>query len=120
MSKTVSNLELSQRRKNQFKTLISENNDYPLATITYHGPNPDRATKIVVGILISKDQAPIIKSWSGDNIGDDVESAKEITHFIKEHEVARVITSEWVVSCPHEQGIDYPDGEFCPHCPDWN
>jgi hypothetical protein len=21
--------------------------------------------------------------------------------------------------CPHEEGIDYPDGETCPQCPFW-
>ena len=119
MSKTGSRKEISERRKNQFKILISENTSYPLATITYHGPDPETATKIVVGILKSKDKAPIIQSWSGDDIAEDVESAREISLFIKGHDVVRVLTSERVLSCPHEQGIDYPDGELCPFCPDW-
>ena len=83
------------------------------------GPDPKTATKIVVGILKSKDQPPVIHSWTGDDIADDVESAKEISQFIKGHDVARVLTSEWVLSCPHEPGIDYPEGEACPFCPDW-
>jgi len=119
MPVTGSNKELSERRKKQFITLISENTSYPLATITYHGPDPNTATKIVVGILKSKDQAPVIQSWFGDDIAEDVESAREISLFIKEHDVARVLTSERVVSCPHEQGIDYPEGELCPFCPNW-
>ena len=119
MVPTGSNQELSARRKIQFRNLISENSSYPLATITYHGPSPIIATKIVVGILKSKDQEPVIQSWTGDNIADDVETAQKIAGFIKEHNVARVLTSEWVLSCPHEEGIDYPEGDLCPNCPDW-
>ena len=111
---------LFENRRNKFRALISENTTYPLATITYHGPSPDSATKIVVGILKSKDLAPVIRSWSGHDIGEDVEAAKEIALFIKEHDIARVLTSELVLSCPHEEGTDYPEGAFCQQCPDWN
>jgi hypothetical protein len=24
-----------------------------------------------------------------------------------------------IIGCPHEEGIDYPDGEQCPVCPYW-
>jgi len=119
MTQKGSNKTLSEKRKNIFKALISENTSYPLATITYHGPSPALATKIVVGILKSKDVAPIIQTWSGDDVGEDVESAREISLFIKEHDVARVLTSERVLSCPHVEGIDFPEGELCPLCPDW-
>ncbi len=115
-----SNQELSARRKTGFRKLISENSSYPLATITYHGPSPISATKIIVGILKSKDQELVIRSWTGDNIADNVEMAREIARFIKEHDVARVLTSEWVLSCPHQEGIDYPEGDLCPTCPDWH
>jgi hypothetical protein len=120
MVPTGSNQELSTRRKRQFRNLISENSSYPLATITYHGPGPNNASKIVVGILKSKDQEPVIQSWTENNIADNVEIAREIAIFIKEQDVARVLTSEWVLSCPHEEGIDYPEGDLCPNCPDWH
>jgi hypothetical protein len=32
------------------------------------------------------------------------------------HSVAMV---EAIIGCPHEEGIDYPTGESCPHCPFW-
>jgi hypothetical protein len=119
MSHSESNQELSDRRKDQFRNLVTENNTYPLATITYHGPGPNQATKIVVGIIRTKEQMPIIQSWTGPDIADDVESAREISLFLKEHNVSRVLTSEWVLSCPHEEGVDYPAGQACPQCPDW-
>jgi hypothetical protein len=24
-----------------------------------------------------------------------------------------------MLGCPHEEGIDYPEGEACPECPYW-
>jgi hypothetical protein len=119
MTQTSSVKALAQRRKAQFRDLISENSIFPLATITYRGPSPEKATKIIVGILKSKETEPIVKEWMGEDIAEDVVSAREITLFIKKHEVARVLTSEWVLSCPHEEGVDFPQGEDCPHCLDW-
>lgn len=112
--------DLANKRRKQFRKLVSENTTYPLATITYHGPSPDHASKMIVGIISAKDQAPIIREWSGDGIADDVKSAREIALFIQENDVTRVLTSEWVLSCPHEEGVDYPEGEECPFCPDWH
>ncbi len=120
MSETKSIQDLAKKRKNKFRKLVSENTIYPLATITYRGPNPEQASKIIVGILSSKDQAPIIREWSGEGIAEDAESAREIALFIQENDVSRVLTSEWVLSCPHDEGIDYPEGEQCPFCPDWH
>lgn len=120
MGAPPSDKDLARQRKEQFRRLVAENNTYPLATITYHGPSPRLATKIAVGILTGNDQQPILKEWSGENIAEDVGAAQEISQFIKEHDVARVLTSEWVLSCPHEEGVDYPMGETCPLCPDWH
>jgi hypothetical protein len=120
MSVPFSKQDLTEKRKEQFRLLVAGNTSYPLATITYHGPSPNLASKIIVGIISAKDKAPIIQEWSGDGIAEDVQSAREIALFIKKYDVARVLTSEWVLSCPHVEGIDYPDGEQCPFCPDWH
>ena len=120
MARTLSNKELAAQRINRFEKLVEENKTYPLATITYHGPSPKKASKIVVGILEGQDQIPIVKEWTGEEIAEDIETAREISLLIKDHAVSRVITSEWVLSCPHEEGVDYPKGEACPYCPDWH
>lgn len=120
MAGKPSSQELAALRIARFTKLVAENKTYPLATITYHGPSPEKASKIVVGILGGKDQTPFVREWSGENIAEDVTAAKEISLFIKDHAVARVITSEWILSCPHEEGVDYPAGENCPYCPDWH
>ncbi len=120
MEQLTSKRAAAERRKKQFSKLISSNSTYPLATVTYHGPSPDKATKIVVGILPSKDQPPIFQSWTGENIAEDVKAASEIAMVLKKYAVARVLTSEWVLSCPHEEGVDYPTGSSCPLCPEWD
>ena len=120
MAGKKSNQDLVQKRKEKFRKLVSENTAYPLATITYRGPSPEQASKIIVGIISAKDQAPIIREWTGEDIAEDVDSAREIAAFIQENDVSRVLTSEWVLSCPHEEGVDYPEGELCPFCPDWH
>lgn len=119
MSSTQSIKSRAENRKSQFRSLVAENNTYPLATITYHGPDPEKATKIVVAVLASENADPEIKEWTGNEIAENIEAAREIAAFVKDHNIERVITSEWVLSCPHEEGVDYPLGESCPHCPGW-
>ena len=119
MARTLSNIELAAQRYDSFKKLVEENTTYPMATITYHGPSPEKASKIVVGIIESRDKVPLLREWSGEDIAEDVDAAREISLFIKDHTIARLITSEFVLSCPHEEGNDYPSGENCPYCPDW-
>lgn len=120
MDETSTEIEIARGRKEQFRRLVAENTTYPLATVTYHGPSPDRATKIVVGVLTDSQAKPLVQEWTGEDIAENVTAAREIAEFIKGHDIARVLTSEWVLSCPHEEGVDYPLGETCPHCPDWN
>jgi hypothetical protein len=33
--------------------------------------------------------------------------------------VRTVVATNSLIGCPHEKGIDYPDGEVCPQCPFW-
>ena len=39
--------------------------------------------------------------------------------FIEQHDVKSVVLSDRIIGCPHEEGIDYPQGEACPRCPFW-
>ena len=112
-------LKLAKKRREKFRKLLVENETYPLATITYHGPDDKTATKISVGIVKSKEDAPIVKHWTGEGIAEDIDAAHEISQFLEEQAVARAITSESVMSCPHVEGVDYPEGEDCPQCPFW-
>ena len=119
MSSHTNPLQLAQKRRQKFRKLLAENETYPVATITYHGPDDQTPTKISVGIVHSKKTSPLVKHWEGKEIGEDIEVAQEISQFIKEHKVQQIITSKNVMSCPHEEGIDYPEGETCPECSFW-
>jgi hypothetical protein len=33
--------------------------------------------------------------------------------------VKSVLMTDGIIGCPHEEGIDYPEGEASPECPYW-
>jgi hypothetical protein len=39
--------------------------------------------------------------------------------FIQRYGASSVVMTDRIIGCPHEEGIDYPDGEVCPQCPFW-
>ena len=43
----------------------------------------------------------------------------EIAAFFREQGVSSVGMIDSIIGCPHEEGIDYPDGEVCPKCLFW-
>ena len=94
---------------------------YPLATVAFYGPDNQRANKLVIGIISHKGAEPELKKWYSDD--DDIRSLpdieSEIKDFIKEHGVLSISMVDRIIGCPHEEGIDYPDGESCPECPYW-
>jgi hypothetical protein len=81
-----------------------------------------RATKVVVGIIPvpRSEPAEIHRSFgeTGDVRVDETVFA-EIVTFLREHKVQSVAMTEKILGCPHEEGIDYPNGEACPDCPYW-
>jgi hypothetical protein len=95
---------------------------YPVATIAFYGPDNARASKVAVGIVCRDNADPDdLKRWfseSGDVRYDQTIGA-EILAFIESHEVKSVVMTDGVIGCPHEEGIDYPEGTECPQCPFW-
>ena len=95
---------------------------FPAATIAFYGPDADRASKVVVAIFSGPgSEAGLMEKWysddtdvrSDDNIGFDV------LDLLKEHGVRSCALSDGIIGCPHEEGIDYPEGKSCPKCPFW-
>jgi len=35
------------------------------------------------------------------------------------HKARTVVVGPGILGCPHEEGVDYPDGGTCPACPYW-
>jgi hypothetical protein len=44
---------------------------------------------------------------------------REVLDFIDENEASTVSMVEEIFGCPHEEGIDYPEGDFCPEYTYW-
>jgi len=107
--------ELAKRAKRGFR-------GYPVATIAFYGPSADRASKVAVGIVEHEGVEPeILESWHSEDrdVRYDDEIGFEIIAFIRAHNVLSVVMVDRIIGCPHQEGIDYPDGEICPECPYW-
>jgi len=96
---------------------------YPVATIAYYGPDDRRASKVVVGIVLSeKDKEDaLLERWFSEtgDVRQNLLINQQIVEFIEQHKPKSVAITDRIIGCPHEEGIDYPRGEKCPQCPFW-
>jgi hypothetical protein len=94
---------------------------YPVGTIAFYGPDAERASKAAVAVIVAPDTEPVaLRRWFADS--GDVRNDKtfeEIALFLRDNEVHSVAMTKEMMGCPHEEGIDYPEGEACPVCPFW-
>ena len=96
---------------------------YPAATLAAYGPDNTCATKLVVSVLERPGQRdPFeMRAWTtqeGD-VRNDSAIAAEVADFMLEHGIKESASGDRIIGCPHEEGIDYPDGSTCPQCPFW-
>ena len=95
---------------------------YPVATIAFYGPDDTRASKAAVGIVNADGAVPTaLQRWfteEGD-VRTDRTAASEILRFVRDHGARSVVMTDRIIGCPHEEGIDYPEGQSCPQCPFW-
>jgi len=92
---------------------------YPVATITYYGPNDRQASKVTVGIILEDGGAvALLERWSKEmqDIRKDPEANEENVQFISNHGAKSLVMPDRILRCPHEEGKDYPEGEKCPKC----
>jgi hypothetical protein len=95
---------------------------YPIATIGLYGPTSDFATKMVVAIFRDDRHidGPLERWFSNDvDVRENAEVGEQVLALIKEHGVKSVVATDRIIGCPHEEGIDYPEGKSCPKCPYW-
>lgn len=95
---------------------------YPVATVAYYGPDNARASKVAVGIFLKEgEDAAVLERWFAeeDDARHDPSIQNQILTLIKSHGVPSVIGTDGIIGCPHEEGIDYPEGQSCPKCPYW-
>jgi hypothetical protein len=94
---------------------------YPAATIAFYGPDNKRAGKVAVGIVNAEGADPTMQRWFPEE-GDartDPGISSEILQFLQAHGAKTVVMTDGIIGSPHEEGIDYPDGQVCPQCPFW-
>ena len=95
---------------------------YPVATVAFYGPTADVATKVAVGIVLSEGAEPeVLERWHSEDtdVRFDPVIGGQIVDFIGGHGVKSVAMTDRLIGCPHEEGIDYPEGQACPECPYW-
>lgn len=94
---------------------------YPVATMAFYGPTDTKATKLVVGIVAYEgaEAEPMRKWYSAADLRHDPQILEEALGFIRVHEAKSVAMVDRIIGCPHEGGIDYPEGQVCPQCPFW-
>ena len=95
---------------------------YPAATVAFYGADDQFASKVSVGILLEQDAELLeLRRWFAEklDVRTDPATTKSIWDFMESHGAKTVVVTDRIIGCPHEGGIDYPDGEVCPKCPFW-
>ena len=96
---------------------------YPLAAIAAYGPDSRLATKLVVSVFTRPGQRDpsAIRTWKTQavDVRHDPTIAADVASFVQQHRAKETVTSDRIIGCPHEEGIDYPMGRACPECPFW-
>ena len=95
----------------------------PIATTAFYGPDDKLATKVVVSVFLRESSEPdFLERWfsKGDiDVREDLDIGEQILAFLKPHAPRSTVITEGIIGCPHEEGVDYPEGASCPQCPFW-
>jgi hypothetical protein len=89
--------------------------EYPLGVLVAFGPDAERATKYMATLIPSPDAAPTeVERWyiANGDIRDDAKIAEEVEEFFTAVKAAGRSVPEGIKGCPHDEGIDYPLGDF--------
>ena len=90
--------------------------------MAFYGPDDRRASKVAVAIIQHPgEELAVLERWYSDteDLRSDHSTTEKIVEFIKAHGATNVVMVDRIIGCPHEEGIDYPEGESCPECPYW-
>ncbi len=96
---------------------------YPVAVIAFYGPDDKLATKVAVSVFLRDSNDPdLLERWfsKGDvDVREDLDIGEQILAFLKPHTPRSTVVTDGIIGCPHEEGVDYPEGDSCPQCPYW-
>lgn len=110
-----------RNRKALNKIARKGNKGFPIATIAFYGADNKTATKLVCAIVPYEgaEPKPMRKWFSAIEIRKSELIIKEVLAFINENDAQTVSMVDDILGCPHEEGIDYPEGDHCPQCLYW-
>lgn len=97
------------------------NQGFPVGTLAFYGPDDRCASKVVLGIIQFEGAEPTLQKWfsqSGD-LRKNTAVLQAILNRIREHGVKSIAMAGRIIGCPHEEGIDYTEGQPCPQCSFW-
>ncbi len=106
---------LAKRARGKFR-------GYPLGTVAYYGLDNKVATKVAVGVIRVEGGATVLmERWvfRDTDVRVDPHINQEVINFLDSQQVKSVAVSGRIIGCPHEEGIDYPEGQSCSQCPYW-
>jgi hypothetical protein len=94
---------------------------YPVGTIAFYGPDDRRASKVAASVIRHEGAEAELRRWFSEtgDLRTDTAIISEVAAYLRQHAVHSVAMVDGIIGCPHEEGIDYPTGESCPHCPFW-
>ena len=107
--------KLAKKRQKGFR-------GYPVATVAYYGPDDRRASKVSVGLIPEEDaDVSQLERWTSEatDVRRDDGINEALFRFIASSGAKSVVGVDRIIGCPHEEGIDYPEGQDCPMCPFW-
>ncbi len=95
---------------------------WPIGTVAFYGPTNRHASKVAVGIVRREGDAAEMRRWFERNVDVrvDPQIGREVVEHLRRNGVRRTIMARGIIGCPHEEGIDYPEGAECPKCPFWH
>lgn len=76
----------------------------------------------MVAIVRGEDCEPDpLERWFSEemDVRTNASVGERVLAFLKDHAAKSVIATDGIIGCPHEEGIDYPEGKSCPQCPYW-
>jgi len=124
--------ERSRRRNGSYTDLLhmkpfqrarAQRSRYPLATIAAYGPDNQFATKLVVSVIERPAQPypSTMQVWTTEaaDVRRDPLIAADVASFLQRHGAKDSVSTDRIIGCPHQEGIDYPMGRTCPRCPFW-
>jgi hypothetical protein len=78
----------------------------------------------MVGCLVKESTGKVEKTerWYSDgerDVREVDEAVRGLARFVSDCNPRVVVSPDVIIGCPHEEGIDYPEGGVCPECPFW-